>query len=140
MRDITLFAGRLAGRCRGVRSIWLMGARADALAGSGSSMQWDLVAFADALSLQQLRRSPELHRADVQLRVVTDGDRFEMAWGSLQDFGSLLRLAWRQASDGEAYYNEARWAGPVHDGNVEHARLKAVRLFQAMEAAPQEPR
>lgn len=117
-----------------MRSIWLIGPRANGSPDASKSADWDLVAFADVLTLQRLRKAADLHREDVHFRVVTDGDRFEVAWGKLQSFGSLIHWGWRQATETEAYYTEARWAGPVQNGDVERNRRKAIRLWQSTES------
>src|ERR1700682_2636037 len=114
MREISAFLGRIIEACPAIRSIWLVGERADAsVCEPAASIAWDLVVFADAFTLHRLRKSTDLHREDVHLRVVTDGDRFDSAWGGLQSSGSLMQWGWRQATPTEAYYSEAKWATPL---------------------------
>jgi hypothetical protein len=98
---------------------------------SPGPLDWDLVAFADTPTLRHLRRATELHRVDVLLRVVTDGDRFEVAWGKLHVSGSLFQWDWCQATEEEAYYSEARWKGRLETGNVERTRRKAACVWQS---------
>lgn len=137
MREISTFLGRVIEACPAIRSIWLIGEHASVdVSGLAASAAWDLVAFADAFTLQRLRKAADLHRADIHLRVVTDGDRFESAWGGLESSGSLMQWGWRHATPTEAYYNEAKWAGPVQDGNVERTRRRALRLWQSAEPTP----
>jgi hypothetical protein len=123
------FLGQILARCAFLRSLWMIGARADG-APQQAPFRWDLLGFGDARTLQQLRHATELHRPDVQFRVVLDGDRFQVAWGLKQDYGSLFEWAWQPVSAAEAYYDEAVWAAPVEDRIVERIRRKAVRLWE----------
>jgi predicted nucleotidyltransferase len=131
MREISIFVERVLECCPTIRSVWVIGARAN----GNASSDWDLVAFADAATLQRLRKAAILHRADVHFHVVTDGDRFEIAWGRMLSFDSLLQCGWRQSTDSEAYYNEAKWSGRSHQGQVKRTRRKAIRVWQSS-AAP----
>jgi len=123
------FLGQILARCAFLRSMWLIGARADGAVQEGA-YTWDLLGFGDARTLQQLRNATELHRADVQFRVVVDGDRFHVAWGSDPEYGSLFEWAWQPISAVEAYYDEAVWATPIEDGIVARVRRRAVRLWE----------
>jgi hypothetical protein len=96
----------------------------------------ELLAFADAATLEHLRRCEYLHRADTEFLVVVDGDLFESAWGPRKLSGSLARWAWRQISPHEAYYDESRWAQSDGDaGAVVRVRRKAFAVWQSA-AAP----
>ena len=128
--SIAAFLIRLVQRCPAVRSIWVIGGGGDAAADAPT---WDLVAFADPLTLHRLRDATDLHRPDVLLRVVTDGDRFGVAWGKPHICGSLLGWGWAQASEHDAYYSEARWQGPVEARKVERTRRNARRLWPSAE-------
>ena len=129
---ILSFVGQLVDRYPAMRSIWVIGDRADGDAPeSPGPFAWDLVVFADLSTLQQLRNATDLRRADVVLRIVTDGDRFEIAWDNPHMSGSLFRWDWCQVSDREAYYSEARWAGPLENGDVERTRREATRVWQS---------
>jgi len=113
----------------------MIGDRADGEAlDSHGPFDWDLVAFADQPTLRRLRGATDLHRADVLLRVVTDGDRFEVPWGKPHMSGSLFQWDWRQASETEAYYSEARWTLPMKTGNVERTRRRATCVWQSAPA------
>jgi hypothetical protein len=138
MHGMSLFLSQLADRYPAVRSIWAIGDRADGgVLDSESAFDWHLVAFADKPTLYGLRKATDLHRTDVVLRVVTDGDRFEVAWGRPDVSGSLFQWDWRQVTEKEAFYSEARWTVPVEAGNVERTRRRAVRVWQpARTAAP----
>ena len=88
-----------------------------------------LMAFADPMTLARLRKAQDLHRDDVHLRVVTDGDHFDTAWGKHPSCGSLMSIEWRETAGAEAFYTEATWAGPVQNRDVQCTRRKAVRLW-----------
>jgi len=89
-----------------------------------------LLAFADLAALLNLRKQEDPHRGEVDLLVVTDGERFETAWGASRLSGSLASLSWRQVSAHEAYYDEARWAaGGAAGGEVVRIRRKARLLW-----------
>jgi hypothetical protein len=131
VRGISLFLDQLGAVCPALRSVWMIGQRANGEAmDSAGPFGWDLIAFADTQTLQRLRKADYLHRQDVQLRIVTDGDRFELAWGANHASGSLGQWEWREAARGEAFYFEAHWATPVHSGNIERTRRKAVCLWR----------
>lgn len=132
--DITAFVSRVLVSCLDIRSVWSMDHCPDEP--WLTAAQYELLAFADAPTLQRLRRADHLHRADVEFLVVTDGDVFESAWGSRRVSGSLARWAWRQISPHEAYYDESRWA--QRDGNaggVLRVRRKALLVWQASAVA-----
>ena len=92
--------------------------------------RWELLAFADPGTLERLRKSTDLHRADVDVLIVIDGDRFENAWGQRRLSGSLVRWSWRHVRPAEAYYNESRWADQ-NDGGVVRIRRKAILVWQS---------
>lgn len=127
--EISGFISRMLDCCMDIRDVWLIGQ--DENGPDSSGPRWELLAFADPTTLQRLRKANDLHRADVDVLVVTDGDRFENAWGQHRLSGSLVRWAWRRAVDGEAFYNEARWAGEHEQGEVVRVRRKAVLLWHA---------
>ncbi len=124
--DIKRFVSSVAVGCPEISSVWSMDHAGDEPA--PTTAQYELLAFADKSTLQRLRRSENLQRADVEFLVVIDGDVFESAWGPRKLSGSLARWAWRQISPHEAYYDEARWA---QAGSVVRVRRKALLLWQA---------
>jgi hypothetical protein len=126
-KEITEFISRLLQCCLDLRHVWLIAQ--DRAAAAASVPRWELLAFANDETLERLRRTDALHRDDIDVMVVTDGDRFENAWGPRQLSGSLARWGWRQAAAAEAYYDEAKWAGDSSDGNVVRVRRKAVLLW-----------
>lgn len=124
MRGITLYLDLLAEHCPDIRSVWEIGVRADdEVLGTCAPFGWDLIAFADEDTLQQLRAATELHRPDVRLRVVLDGNRFEPAWGDAALSGSLFDWGWRRVNEREAFYSP-EGQGPLRP------RRRAVRLCE----------
>lgn len=113
-------------------SLWLIGERAASATPHAFGPQvWDLVLFADDASLRRVRSATHLHRHDVRLRVVTDGDRFAAGWGEAFADGSLFQWEWRESGASEAYYCEARWREPPQAGLVERTRRRALCLWRS---------
>ena len=123
--EVSAYLSRLLECCLDIRRVWLLGQ--DGEPAAGLVPRWELLVFADAPTLHRLRKSPDLHREDIDVFVVIDGDRFENAWGRGRLSGSLVRWAWRELEN-EAFYNESRWAGTHDLGNVVRIRRKAVLL------------
>lgn len=115
--------------CLDIRSVWSLDHC------PGEPLSWpaarQLLVFADPMTLRHLRQREDLHRTELSLRVVVDGDRFEHVWAPSCLSGSLARWAWRQVSAHEAYYDEARWVAPGGaGGNVVRVRRQALLLWQ----------
>ena len=117
--EVSAFLPLLLLRCLDIRAVWSMG--------RGVATH-ELLAFADGRTLECLRRSDELHRVDIELFVVFDGEQFENAWGPRRIRGSLSRWAWREAESGVAYYDESRWAG-AGGGSVVRVRRNARLIW-----------
>lgn len=129
--ELSAFLSRVLVRCLDIRAVWSSEAAGSSLA-AGSHQ---LIVFADRQTLLSLRKSGELHRADVELLVVFDGDRFENAWGPQRLSGSLSRWAWRQVSDELAYFDESKWAHRESDpGAVVRVRRQAMLIWAAAPA------
>lgn len=127
--DLSAFLSHILVRCIDIRAVWSVGAADDAPAAARPGHE--LLVFADLRTLQSLRRSSQLHRADVDLLVVFDGDQFENAWGQPRVSGSLARWAWRLVSPELAYYDESKWDGGADVGTVVRVRRKAVLIWSA---------
>jgi len=125
---LSAFISRVLVSCLEIRAVW-----SSADAGSHlAAATHQLIVFADRPTLLNLRKSRDLHRADVELLVVFDGDQFENAWGPQRLSGSLSRWAWRQVSDGLAYFDESKWAPSGADvGVVIRVRRQAVLVWAA---------
>jgi hypothetical protein len=127
--ELSDFLSRVLVRGLDIRAVWSVG-NADVAVPTGDR-GYELLAFADRRTLDNLRRSDHLHRADVELLVVIDGDRFENAWGQRRLSGSLARWAWRQVSPELAYYDESKWAEQASGiGGVVRVRRKAVLIWE----------
>jgi hypothetical protein len=127
--ELSDFLSRVLVRCLDIRAVWSVG-NAD-VASATADRGYELLVFADRRTLDSLRRSDHLHRADVELLVVIDGDRFENAWGQRRLSGSLARWAWRQVSPELAYYDESKWAEREGGaGGVVRVRRKAVLIWE----------
>ena len=119
--EISAFAARLATCCLDIRSVWWI--------------EQALLVFADGRTLEHLRKCEDLRDPDVDVLVVTDGDRFENVWGPRKLSGSLGRWAWQQVSPDEAYFDESRWADAGGQaGRVVRIRRKAKLLWRAAQA------
>jgi len=127
--ELSAFVSGIVARCLHIRAVWCVG-HADPEAALPDSA-CELLVFADRPTLQRLRRSDFLHREDVEVFVVFDGNQFENAWGRNKLSGSLARWAWRQVSDELAYYDESRWADHERDGSVVRVRRKATLIWRA---------
>lgn len=97
-----------------IEEVWLLRPRVNDEQRRGSD--WDLLAFADEAALAAIRANPSIHRGDLHLTIVTDGDRFETAWGAPRS-GRLSSIRWRVEDLHSATY--------VEDGT---ARAAAVRV------------
>jgi hypothetical protein len=126
--DIAGFVGAVVSCCPGLQAIWRVGQAASGAATSYSSFTWDLIAFGDAAQLQRLQGAVHLHRSDVRIRVVTDGNRFESAWGAGRR-GSLDGWEWMRTAPGEAFYSDFRTGAE----DRQRLRYRAVRLWHAIE-------
>lgn len=134
-RELREMASVVLAECIGIRALWLLDH--DPANTSLARAPFTLLAFADAATLQRLRRGPALCGASVSLLVVTDGDFFQAAWDSGLS-GSLARWSWRQISPGEAFYDQARWSSD--DGGVVRVRRKALLLWRASQDKRRAPR
>lgn len=85
----------------GIDEVWLLGTPSDH--GHGKEGLWTLLAFGNEAVLEGLRGDSSLHRCDVQLLVVTDGDRYATAWGEAES-GSLKSIEWRRGGPHSAAY------------------------------------
>lgn len=130
---ISSFLGMLEAHCPALRSVWMVGERAASPAPhEPGPLLWDLLLFADAGTLQRLRVATHLHRRDVRMRVVTDGDRYGVAWGDVPGYGSLFQWEWLQSGDAEAFYSETRWTDPAHAPVITRTRRKALCLWRQL--------
>ena len=124
--DAKEYARRVATRCKGFESIWLIGSRANGSARADSD--WDLLAFGDPAVLACLRAASDLHDSNVDFLVVTNGEDFESAWGSKKKTGSLSQWDWNASAD-EAHYTGTKWVENDEEGRVDSNPCKGVRVW-----------
>jgi hypothetical protein len=127
------FVYALAACYPAIRSVWLIGENASPTdAGDAAASPWQLMAFANRHTLIGLKSSTGLHRRDVRLSVVTDGNRFEGAWGAAADAGSLTDANWVESNRGEAFYSDpAARNGSSSVAAVPPSRRRAVCLWRS---------
>jgi hypothetical protein len=128
------FLYRLLRQCVDIRAIWSVGH--SAAHGGPASPAMELLAFADRATLASLRKCTELHRSDIEVLVVVDGDAFESAWGERRLAGTLARWAWHEVSSDHAFYDEARWASPAGEGGAVVRERREAHLIWRLAAAP----
>jgi len=75
-----------------IHEIWLFGSRARG--NVTASSDWDLLVFADAPTLLQMRDDSRLRSAVYDLFVVHDGNSFVQPWGDNPKSGSLQEWKW----------------------------------------------
>jgi hypothetical protein len=93
----------------GMDEVWLLGKPSDH--SRGKEGLWTLLTFGNEAVLESLRADSSLHRCDVRLWVVTDGDRYVSAWGEGES-GTLTSLEWRRGgADSAAYVAPPQRAG-----------------------------
>lgn len=100
-----MYVDTLRQRHVSIDEVWVLGPKANDEAKRRG--EWQLLAFADASTLAALRRDGSVHRGDVSFMVVTDGDRFESAWGT-QRSGRLSDIEWRLENPHVATYTTDR--------------------------------
>jgi hypothetical protein len=128
------FLHRLLRQCLDIRAIWSVGHGPGLAADEQPGHRIQLLVFADAPTLERLRKSADLHCDEVELLVVVDGDSFENAWGARRLSGSLSRWAWREVSADHAFYDESRWDPESSaSGTVVRVRREAHLIWRLQE-------
>jgi hypothetical protein len=125
--DLSRYLCSVLVHCVDIGAVWLV-AYADDVT-ELPAKPYELVVFANASTLHILRRSDQLHHAEVRALIVFNGEQFETAWGRERICGSLARWAWRQEGPDVAYYNEAKWGQSDEAGIVLRVRRKAVLVW-----------
>lgn len=132
--DIDSFIDEVLACCPMIRSIWLVADCANGAVHAVRLYTWDLIAFADPLSLERLKRTARLHRGDVRLRVMGDGNRLERAWGNDGRQDVLRASDWDESNPGEGYYTERSMPLAGLFGTEKRLRRKAVCVWQGIDA------
>lgn len=125
--DIQNFLNQIALRAPGLVSVWLIGSRANDTAKISSD--WDFIALGTSETLSFLRGTKDVHRADVDFLVVTDGDNFESAWGESEKGGSLKKWGWDQRDTGNSQYVQTKWVEAEDGATVRSTRVFAKRVW-----------
>jgi hypothetical protein len=107
--DIGMYLDKLRRDHPAVDQIWLLGRQPQPVTGS---VVWELLLFADNVSLTAIRADATLPRMDVKLVVVTDGDAFESVWGDPAP-GRLTRSGWYLETS-----SSARFDAPLAHGST----------------------
>lgn len=116
--------------CPLIQAIWLVGDSADGPRHAIRLYTWDLIACADPLTLQRLRKTVKLHRSDVRLRVMSEENHLDNAWGG--EFGAVpVASHWEPSSPGQGHYIEWLPAGEPGAGD-QRKRRKAVCMWQGI--------
>ena len=131
--DVDSFIDEILACCPMIRSIWLVADCLNAGPHRPRLYTWDLVALADPLSLQRLRRSLKPPRGDVRLRVISYANRLESPWQGPRRDGVLLASEWEECNPGEGYYTESSAPVGAILGAVKRTRRKAVCLWQGID-------
>jgi hypothetical protein len=121
LADVDSFVDEILACCPMVRSIWLVADCLNAGPHHARLYTWDLLAFADHLSLHRLRKTLKPLRTDVRLRIIVAANRLESPWEKRARAGEVLASDWRECSPGEGYYTESS------------KRRKAVCLWQGID-------
>ncbi|MFS8607860.1 MAG: hypothetical protein LOD94_07700 [Gammaproteobacteria bacterium] len=99
--ELGMYVDALRQRHSAIDEVWVLASKESESAKRGG--KWNLLAFADSSTLTALEADESVHRDDVNLIVVTDGDRFENAWGS-RSRGRLSDIDWRREDMHTASY------------------------------------
>ena len=116
--------------CPLINAIWLVGDAAEGPRHALRLYTWDLIACADPLTLQRLRKAVKLHRSDVRLRVMGDANRLDNAWGGESGVAVPVASHWEPSSPGQGYYVECLPAEDAAGG--QRKRRKAVCMWQGI--------
>ena len=117
--------------CPLIEAIWLVGDSADGPRHALRLYTWDLIACADPLTLQRLRKAVKLHRSDVRLRVMGDENHLDHAWGAEPGVAVAVASQWQPSSPGQGHYIECLPASEPGGGG-ERKRRKAVCMWQGV--------
>lgn len=117
--------------CPLIKAIWLVGDSAEGPRHAIRLYTWDLIARADGFTLQRLRKSVKLHRSDVRLRVMSEENRLDNAWG---EFGASAPVAshWEPMGPEQGYYTECLPASAPGTSD-QRRRRKAVCMWQGID-------
>lgn len=101
--ELGMYVDSVRERYPGIAEVWVLRRPTDDEADKAGC--WGLLAFADRTVLDALRDDDAVHRDDVELLIVTDGDQFASAWGA-EATGTLASLGWRLEDPRSAVYED----------------------------------
>jgi hypothetical protein len=119
--ELGMYLDRVRKLCPSIEQVWALGPRVNDAEARHTS--WELLAFGDSSALETIRADRGLERDDLVLLVVTDGDRYENAWGDPRP-GRLSEVEWHLDDPHTASYVEPIGAARAEPG----ARATAVRV------------
>jgi predicted nucleotidyltransferase len=136
--SVSSFLQTILERCPGIAEIWLVGSRANAAARVDSD--WDLLAFADQQTLEDLRLVPGLARRDVDLLIVLDGNQFECPWERPDKPGKFKRGRLTAYIDQDGVESSSWEWTKLSDNEAEYAGegfkpQRAVRIYERTAAS-----
>jgi len=131
-RDLDLIIDGLRASCPTIRSIWLVVDCADVSVHAARLYTWDLIAFAEPLSLHRLRRAHSVRRRDIRLRVLGAGKRLQRT-SAQEDSepGEAVASDWQECNPGEGYYVESSGSGKA----LKRTRRRAICLWPGTDSA-----
>lgn len=115
-------------QCSEIDEVWLIGSRANNSVRADSD--WDFIAFGSEETISYLRHRQELHRDDVDLLVVYNGNHFRKPWGDQEKAGSLADWRWRLVAEGQAQYEGVKWRDAEDGAGFICSERLAIRVMK----------
>jgi hypothetical protein len=126
--DIVEYIHGLTREFPSITSVWLIGSRANAC--FKDSSDWDLLAFADEKTFEQIKKADNFKCTTIDLLIVYNGNNFEEPWpdigNNVAKSGSLKDWKWLQLSEHEATYKGTK---DLPNGKVQSKILKAINIW-----------
>ena len=121
------FLAQVAAISPGLKSIWLVGSRANGTTTSESD--WDFIAFGTNETLEFLQNATALHRTRTDFLVVTNDEDFRAAWGEPDKTGSLSEWHWKELNSTEAEYMQSKWIDQEDGAGVKVSRAIGIKVW-----------
>lgn len=124
---------QLTDKSHEIKSVWLIGSRANGKANSCSD--WDLLVFGDVSTFNRVKNDISFHCDEIDLLIVID-DEFSKPYGNPKS-GSLKKWEWKIESEKDATYKGVKWIsdleaeseGMSNMGQIIEQTLKAVKVY-----------
>jgi len=126
-KDIEEYIQKLKINYQSVKSIWLIGSRANEMAREGSD--WDLLVFANKEMFNKLQNSKDFLNDIIDLYIVDEEGYFKNPYKDKA--GDLSSWCWEQHSENEAIYRSTKFIPDEpgsNFGNFEEIWCKAIRV------------